>query len=276
MPPVLPKISVLMPFRNCEAYLDESIQSILNQTFKDFELILINDASTDQSDAIVHKYLSDPRLRYFPNQKRLGIANNLNFALSIAKGDYVARMDGDDISAPSRLEQQFHFIQEKNFDLVGTFATIFDSRSLRTSQQTEPEAMEDIRNQIFKRSPIIHSTILAKKAIFGGFPYRPDYFPTEDHDLFVRLIAAGFRLGNLPRFLYFYRWHPENTFNQHCLGRAKTHYRIRREMISRYHWKVGLEDYFIMYADLLLAIFPKRFRLFCEKSYRRLFYPDKH
>src|SRR3989339_816276 len=123
----IPQISVIMPFRNAEKFLDQSIQSILNQTFTDFEFIIINDASTDASDRIVSKYLDDPRVVYLKNNKQLGTTKNLNKGLRLSKAFIIARMDGDDISILTRLEKQLKVLQnDKKISIVGSFAETID------------------------------------------------------------------------------------------------------------------------------------------------------
>ena len=105
-----PKVTVLMPVYNCEKYLRESIESILNQTFKDFEFLIINDGSSDKSAEIVESY-NDNRINFVQNEKNIGLAASLNRGLDIAKGEYIARMDADDISLPERLEKQVRFME---------------------------------------------------------------------------------------------------------------------------------------------------------------------
>lgn len=115
-----PAISVLMPVYNSEKYLNEAIESILNQTFVDFEFIIINDASNDNSENIIESY-QDSRIKYFKNEKNLGVAKTLNKGLKLAQGKYIARMDSDDISLPERLYKQFKFMEVYNdIDVCGS------------------------------------------------------------------------------------------------------------------------------------------------------------
>ncbi len=106
-----PEISIVLPAYNCESFLKEAIESLLNQTFKDFELIIINDGSTDKTEDVI-KNFSDPRIIYKKNEKNSGLVYTLNKGIDIAKGKYIARMDGDDISLPARLEKQKEILDE--------------------------------------------------------------------------------------------------------------------------------------------------------------------
>ena len=122
----MPRVSVILPAYNAEAYLKEAIDSILNQTFPDFQLIVINDCSTDGTEEIIRQY-ADPRLVPVKNEKNLGIAATLNRGLSLAQGDYIARMDADDISLPHRLERQVAYLDaHPDIAVLGTNVETFD------------------------------------------------------------------------------------------------------------------------------------------------------
>jgi glycosyltransferase involved in cell wall biosynthesis len=124
-----PYVTVLMPVYNTEMYLKEAIDSILNQTFRDFEFIVINDGSTDSTSDIIESY-SDPRIIYLQNEKNLGVATSLNKGLSIAKGTYIARMDGDDVSRCDRLEKQVAFMDANpEIGVCGTWLETIGDRN---------------------------------------------------------------------------------------------------------------------------------------------------
>ncbi len=120
-----PKVTVLMPVYNAEKYLKTAIESILKQTFSDFELLIINDGSTDGSEEIIRSF-NDKRIRLFNNEQNLGIIKTLNKGLNLAKGEYIIRMDADDISLPDRLELQVKYMEENpGIGISGTQARIF-------------------------------------------------------------------------------------------------------------------------------------------------------
>ena len=117
-----PQISVVMPAYNAEKYITEAIDSILFQTFKDFEFIIINDASTDSTKDIIESY-KDPRIKLVNNEQNKGVAKSLNIGISVACGKYIARMDADDIALPERFQKQFDFMeQHPNIDVCGSWA----------------------------------------------------------------------------------------------------------------------------------------------------------
>ena len=121
-------VSILMPVYNAEPYLSEAIQSMLNQTYTDFELIILDDCSTDRSADVVQTF-SDTRIVYHRNDVNYGLANNLNTGIKLAKGKYIARMDGDDISLPERIERQMQFLSiHPEVDLVGCWLKLFGDR----------------------------------------------------------------------------------------------------------------------------------------------------
>ena len=141
-----PRITVLMPVYNCELYIKEAIDSILNQSFSDFEFIIIDDASSDSTVSIIKAY-DDPRIQLIVKQQNSGYTNSLNYGLSIAKGEYIARMDGDDISFSERFEKQIAFL-DKNPDVVlcGTFFKIIGMDKVIVV----PEGHEDIKVAMLK------------------------------------------------------------------------------------------------------------------------------
>jgi len=172
-----PKISVIMPFYNCERYLGQAIESILTQTFNDFELILINDASTDNSDSIAKRYLNDQRVVYIKNNYNKKIVKNLNLGLSIARAEIIARMDGDDISHPDRLEKQYSYLlAHKVIVLIGSFAELIDSNGRVVGQMIKPTSPEMIKKTAFYYAPFVHPAIMIRRGVLEAVGcYREKY-----------------------------------------------------------------------------------------------------
>src|SRR3972149_6374220 len=204
-----PKISVIMPFYNCERYLGQAIESILTQTFNDFELILINDASTDNSDSIAKRYLNDQRVVYIKNNYNKKIVKNLNLGLSIARAEIIARMDGDDISHPDRLEKQYSYLlAHKVIVLIGSFAELIDSNGRVVGQMIKPTSPEMIKKTAFYYAPFVHPAIMIRRGVLEAVGcYREKYLFCEDIDLFFRVIFSGYQTCNIPEFLIKYRQH---------------------------------------------------------------------
>lgn len=140
---ISPKVSVVMSVYNGEKYLPETIDSILNQTFKDFEFIIINDGSTDKTAKILTSY-DDPRIRIF-NQENMGLTKSLNRAISLAKGEYIARMDADDISYPERLKKQVDYLNKNpDIGLVGSKYIRIDKRGRKIDEINVPIGTDNI------------------------------------------------------------------------------------------------------------------------------------
>ena len=200
----IPVVTVLMPVYNCELYIKEAINSILNQTFTDYELIIIDDCSTDSTAEIIKDY-SDSRIIFFEKDTNSGYTNSLNYGLSVAKGEYIARMDGDDISLPTRLEKQFHFLNSNpDIILCGTSYSIIQQRGVFYMPQT----YEEIKINLLLANCLVHPSVMFRKDVFlqHNLLYDLQMEPAEDYDLWVKLAAIG-KLHNLQECLLLYRVH---------------------------------------------------------------------
>jgi glycosyltransferase involved in cell wall biosynthesis len=204
-----PKITVLMPVYNEKAaYLNQAIESILAQTQKDFELLIVDDGSTDREclktlDQYARK---DPRIRLVRNQKNIRLTKTLNIGLSLAKGEFVARLDSDDFSQPKRLEEQLKFM-DANPDCVlcGSWAHLVDEKDKIVGEKKSPASYEAIKKGIIGHNFFTHSTWFFKKDViqkYGG--YSEKAVKTEDYDLLLKLIPRH-RVANIPQFLGSYR-----------------------------------------------------------------------
>jgi glycosyltransferase involved in cell wall biosynthesis len=199
-----PLVTVLMPVYNGQAYLPEAIDSILNQTFRDFEFLIIDDGSTDRSEEIIASY-TDPRIRYERNPVNLNVAPTLNRGLDLARTKYVARMDADDISLPERLEKQVAFME--NHPETGVCGTWVRRLSRRVRNWRTPLSDEGIRWYMVTNCALV-ATMLRKSVLDeNDMRYREDV-ASEDYDLWVRL-ARYTKLANLPEILYCYRTHSD-------------------------------------------------------------------
>jgi glycosyltransferase involved in cell wall biosynthesis len=194
-----------MSVYNGEKYLNEAIDSILNQTFKEFEFIIVNDGSTDDSEKIILEY-NDDRINYI-KRKNGGLSAALNTGLFVAKGEYIARMDADDISYKDRLEKQLAFM-ESNDKIValGAGITYIEENGAQIFSYVNKMTPEEIRHNILKSCPIAHPTAFYKRDVAikcGGYYEKiRQYF--EDHLLFKKMIAYG-DLDNIKEPLLNYR-----------------------------------------------------------------------
>ena len=205
-----PEVSVCMPMYNAEPYLAAAIDSMLAQTFADFEFLILDDASTDGSLTIARRYAdADGRIRVFSLEHQ-GYPSLLNESLKLAKGRYVARMDADDVVRPDRLERQVTYLRaHPECVAVGTQVTMIDPDGEPLDRTHLPTSHDDIdRLQLAGRYQMTHASLVMPADILrrmGG--YNPEFEPAEDYDLVLRLAEIG-KLTNLPETLYCYRMHP--------------------------------------------------------------------
>jgi glycosyltransferase involved in cell wall biosynthesis len=277
MPVSSPKISVVMPFYNAQKYIALAIESILKQTFSDFELILINDASTDGSDEIVAKYLQDERIIYIKNNDNKGIVYNLNLGLKLAKADIIARMDGDDVSELNRFEKQFDFLQNNSdISVLGSFVKIINSDGQIIDHRSKPLDWEKIRQQIIIYSPLVHPSVMfRKKEVLAVGGYREGYIYVEDIDLWYRLSYSGYKISNIPEFLLQYRFHENSTSKKSKLI-AKKAFLLRMEAIKKFNLKISLKYKLVIYLQFAIgSFFPAKIQQFLEGLYKKIVYHEK-
>lgn len=200
-----PKISVLMSVYNGEKYLREAIVSILNQTFGDFEFIIINDASTDSSGLIIDSYL-DARIKCINNEINLGLTKSLNKGIDTAKGEYIARMDADDLSHPERFAKQLYFLH-KNSD-VTICGTQINELGKMDQVSNFPLTHNEIKVELLSTNPLAHPTVIWRKKDFddNGFKYDEAYRTSQDYELWSRVLYK-LKAANLKENLLQYRVH---------------------------------------------------------------------
>ena len=206
---MLPEISVIMSVYNGEAYLEEAIDSIRNQTFTNWELIVINDCSTDSTGQILADFADkDARIRIHNNEVNLKLPRSLNKAISLCRGKYIARMDADDISLPDRLEKQYRFMEENSDVALSScrFMTVKNGvyASGGAGGRSDHEAL---RAMLLVTNPILHPGVIAKAQVIKQFLYDSSLTCTEDLELWTRMAMMGQRMQILPEFLMIYRLH---------------------------------------------------------------------
>lgn len=201
-----PLVSILMPVYKTAFYLREAVDSMLAQTFTDFELIVLNDCSPDNAEAILDTY-DDPRIVRYKGEKNVGLSNVLNVGLEMARGKYVARMDSDDISLSERLQIQVDFLESHpDIDLVSVGMKLFGAKEETWVRERDPERVKI--NALF-HSPVLHASSMWRRDSFEkfGLRFRQEKVPSEDYDLWTRALLKGLKLVNLPEVLYEYRIH---------------------------------------------------------------------
>jgi glycosyltransferase involved in cell wall biosynthesis len=202
------RVTVLMPVYNSEKYLKDAIESILSQTFGDFEFLIINDGSTDSSMQIVQSY-NDKRIKLISNERNIGLPSTLNKGIELARGDYIVRMDSDDISLPIRIKRQVDFMDNNpEIGICGTWTKYigvanYPWKSLITKYPANHRA---IKAKLLFYSSICHASIIMRKSLLEKFKLR---FDTEDYGAedfgFWQKCIPHLLLANIPEVLYFYR-----------------------------------------------------------------------
>ncbi|HEV7333480.1 MAG TPA: glycosyltransferase [Flavisolibacter sp.] len=223
-----PIVTVLLPTYNCEAYVQKSIQSILDQTFTNFELLVIDDASTDRTIQVIQEF-TDPRIRLIRKQKNTGYTDSLNYGIGIAQGDYIARMDADDISIATRLERQVQFLtSNKDVVLCGCWY-----QEIPTNHVAKlPVSHEDILVAMLTNNSISHPSVMYRKEFFirHQLTYNRDFESAEDYELWTRVIALG-KIHNLPEVLLHYRLHEQQVSAQRNAFQAQRAALCRKRML---------------------------------------------
>jgi len=196
-----PKVTVLMSVYNGEKFLRKAVDSILNQTYKNFEFLIINDFSTDSSRDIILSY-RDPRIRLIDNQENIGLTRSLNKGLKLARGEYVARMDSDDISLPQRIEKQIEFLeQHPKVVLLGSWAEIIDQNEMIKDIWKYPTNHCFIAWKLLFGNCLVHSAVMYRKDCIldsGGYNELTTY--AQDYELWIKLSSAG-EIIQLPEVL---------------------------------------------------------------------------
>ncbi len=202
-----PEITVLMPVYNGERFLVDAIESVLRQSFRDFELLVLDNGSTDGSASIAAA-CDDPRIRIFRNETNLGLVKSRNLGIREARGRYVAFLDCDDIALPHRLRIQHEFLEDNpEFALVGSRILLIDERGEFSGRFSRFEAAPDaIPPILLFDNYFAQSAVMARREALADEPYREEFPCAEDYDLFTR-IASRYRTWNIPEVLTLYREH---------------------------------------------------------------------
>ena len=205
-----PVVSVLMPAFNVEKYIAQAICSILQQSFLDFELIILNDGSTDGTSRIIDQF-QDHRIQRIDLAENRGLVNARNQLVTAARGRYIAFLDADDIAMPHRLSTQVAFLDGDTVDICGSaYYSLYEaSGKMKASKQRYSDA--DIRALISVSSPLCNPAVMGKALVFKKFPYSLGKDYAEDYSLWAELASAGYRFANLREKLITYRIHEKQT-----------------------------------------------------------------
>lgn len=238
-----PKVSVLIPVFNAERFIADTITAVLAQTYTDFELILLDDASTDKTAEIV-KSFTDERIVYVRNTENLGISANRNKLISMARGEYIAVLDHDDICLPKRLEMQTGFLDKhQDIAMIGSW---FELSCPKTSSLWRRiitnlgwvwcHPLHPSWDDLWKGNVMMHPTIMYRRKIFTdlGINYRAEYSPAEDYDLVRQAMEHNLQIANLPQILLKYNLHGNNWSLVKKEAMEEADHKIKKEIAKKF------------------------------------------
>jgi glycosyltransferase involved in cell wall biosynthesis len=236
-----PAVTILMPAYNAERFIADSIRSALGQTYGDFELLVIDDGSTDATHEVVGSF-SDPRVRLHRRLENKGLVFTLNEGLEIARASLVARQDADDLCHPRRLAIQCRYMSShRGMDAVASSALLIDERGCRRGRLRIPGSSSQLNWDLCFRNPIPHSSVMLRKEQvlkkFGGYPESPS---SEDYALWSKIAGTG-RFGLIEDTLISYRIHAASIMKSSGKGEAEIS-TIRRENMERVIGKIGTQE----------------------------------
>lgn len=225
-----------MPVYNASKYLAEAIDSIIDQTYTDWELIIVNDGSTDESEAIIKNY-KNPRIKYYANERNEGLIYTLNRAIALCKGEYIARMDADDVSLPERLQLQYTFLSNRpKYAMCGSNASIIDERGNITGHIINFKSDIYLKINLLFSVPFVHPTVMIRTDVLRKNLYDIKNKHAEDYELWCR-ISDNFKIANLDKNLLRYRWHETNV----SVINSVTQDKAKNLIISNQLKKIGLD-----------------------------------
>lgn len=240
------QLSIIMPVYNGQKYLEESIKSILNQSYRDFEFIIIDDGSTDNSINIIKNYAKkDKRIRYISRENR-GIVSTLNECIKLSKGKYIVRMDADDISNTNRIEKQYNYLKKNNLEIVFTNIEVIGDIKLY-----DKKTVENIHNnwdcsveRFMYGYLFCHPTAFIKKSIFNKIGmYDERYKYCEDLELWFRAYKNRIRIGKMDEKLLKYRKHKESKTYKDRFAYIEDYFKMRIEFVQDTIENNGLKIY---------------------------------
>lgn len=257
----LPLVSVIMPIYNSVKYLKDSLESIINQTYKNFEIIIVDDSPKDDGSLAIIRSFNDKRIRYIKPKERMGLVKSMNYAIKLSNGEFCARMDADDISHIKRFEMQVKYLQEnEDVSVVGSNCFIINEHNKIIGAYEYPSDDNDIKLKMLFNSPIVHPSVMIRKKLLLENLYNENCFCCEDYELWSRLIYKT-KFHNIKEKLIKYRIIKESAMHfQLSKLKKDEEYYIRHLSILRNIYQNILSYLFIDasklgndFAELILA-----------------------
>lgn len=204
----MPELTILISTFNCGKYISQAIESIFEQSYKDFEIIIIDDGSTDNTCEIIRGYKG---IRYFQNPVNVGISRSLNLGIDLAQGEYIARMDADDLMLGNRLEDQINFLKENpDYGMVGGWYNLVNQDGIIRHTVCTLTDHHFLKLALLFRNQFAQPTVTGRTELFKLLRYDETLICAEDHDLWIRFSKIA-KITNIPKLFLSYRWHSSNT-----------------------------------------------------------------
>lgn len=242
-----PEISVIMSVYNGEDYLSETIESVMAQTFREWELIVINDCSKDSTAEILEKYSAmDERIRVYTNEVNLRLPASLNKAIGFSSGKYIARMDADDICLPDRLEKQYKYMEENKEISLSSCRFMTMKKDVISSGGCGGRCDSGaLGAMLLVTNPILHPGVIARADILKELKYDTTRTCTEDLELWTRFVKKGYKLGILPEYLLIYRLHDKQITATTLEKQHKEVLEIEKDYFSEMVGTLSDEEFYI-------------------------------
>lgn len=238
-----PLVSVLMPAYNAEDYIGDAIGSILNQTYENFEFLIVDDCSTDTTNRIIKRYAKkDKRIKLIKNKVNLNVALSLNSGLKVCKGKYVVRMDSDDWSYPERIEKQVNFMED-NLDVAvsGGATLVCDEKLQPLGVRYYPLENSEIRECILRLNPIPHPASIWRKEVLLKTKFYPRVAKAEDYALILELSSFS-KLANIADILLKFRVHTKSVSNSSIIQQQKASLYLFNKAVYEYGYTPSTKD----------------------------------
>ncbi len=254
------KVSVIMSVFNGQRYVKESVKSILGQSFKDFEFIIVNDGSADRTGEILENFSQqDSRIKVISNSVNIGLTKSLNKAIKIAQGEYIARQDADDISLPERIAKQVAFLEtHQEIKVLGTFGYAINKDGKILRKEILPVLSQEIKKHLIKANPFIHTSVMIRKETLDKVQgYNEDFKVIQDYELWFRILKDE-KGENLPFFLVKKRYQPEMVSFKDNRKQLEYIILLKKDIIKRKNYSKFYYIYLIRsYLSLKCPVFLK-------------------
>ena len=267
---IIPKISVIMTVYNSEKYVWETIGSILAQSYKNFEFIIIDDGSSDDSYNICAKYASqDERIRLYKNEKNIWVVKTRNKLLEAVRDDtkYIAIIDADDISYPERLEKQVEFLEDNpDISLLGSDIDIIDEAGQKIWERMYPHNHDEVKKSIFQKSPLAQpASMIRKSSLDEVWEYNEVFERCQDYELWCRMFDRGYLIANLPENLTAYRVFPDQGKTKYLKLTLRNTLKIQKKYIFQRKY-FSLQNLLYFLGESIISLLPRKIILWLFKK----------